>query len=106
MLKHFSSDIYMSTDRSLSQTPTRNPDRSVSDVLTPIDAHLPRGDYGYVMLETVDFCLRNAISFVEHLLIRAEWRHQSSILYIDMGFCISFCFVGNHGSCSTFSKRN
>ena len=60
------------------------------------------GDYGFVILDTVDFCLRKARSFVEYLpphLDEKPIKHS-----VDTGFCVSFCFVHGYGSTTTFGK--
>lgn len=62
-----------------------------------------RGDYGYVMLNTVDFCLRKARSFVEYHPPQTD---ETTLVKhcVDMGFSLSFSFVSNYGSYSTFGK--
>ena len=56
----------------------------------------------FVILDTVDFCLRKARSFVEYLpphLDEKPIKHS-----VDTGFCVSFCFVHGYGSTTTFGK--
>ena len=64
------------------------------------------GDYGYVVLETVDFCLRKSRSLVEYLPPSCpdQPNEKPSKFVVDTGFCVSFCFVSNYGSHSTFGK--
>lgn len=63
----------------------------------------PNGDYGYVQLETVDFCLRKSRCLVEYFPSNTnnEPPIQSST---NTGHVLSFCFVSNYGTATTFGK--
>ena len=66
---------------------------------------IDNGDYGYVVLETVDFCLRKSRALVEYLPPCPDQTDgKPSKHSVDNGFCISFCFVSHYGSHSTFGK--
>jgi hypothetical protein len=60
------------------------------------------GDYGYIEMETVDFCLRKSRTLIEYLPpCHDQTPHECST---DTGFIISFSFVCNYGSITTFGK--
>ena len=62
------------------------------------------GDYGYVELDTVDFCLRKGKCFVEYLPPQSDTEPPSKS-ETDTGYILSFCFVCNYGTNTTFGKN-
>ena len=60
------------------------------------------GDYGYVVLDTVDFYLRRNRSLVEYICSQNGPEAHS----IDTGYSLIFSFVFNYGSSDTFGKDN
>ncbi|SMN01620.1 hypothetical protein SPONL_2199 [uncultured Candidatus Thioglobus sp.] len=61
------------------------------------------GDYGFVELETIDFCIRRSRSLVEYLP-PSDHQLTPCKLSTDTGFSLSFCFVCNYGTAATFGK--
>ena len=60
------------------------------------------GDYGYVVMETVDFCLRKSRSLVEYLPPRNQLPPPKS--FLDTGYVFAFSFVCDYGTQCTFGK--
>jgi len=61
------------------------------------------GDYGYVVLETVEFYLHSRRKLVEYLpptSASASITEKST----DIGYVLTFCFVRGFGTQSTFGK--
>ena len=64
------------------------------------------GDYGYVLLDTVDFCLRKARSLVEYYppMASSADEQSPSKTFTDTGHVLSFYFVCKYGTGTTFGK--
>lgn len=61
------------------------------------------GDYGYVQLETVDFCLRRSRTLVEYYPPQSDDQLPFKSC-TDTGYVLLFCFVSNYGTATTFGK--
>ena len=61
------------------------------------------GDYGYVLLDTVDFSLRKARSLVEYFPPISD-NQSPAKTYTETGHTLSFCFVCQYGNGTTFGK--
>jgi len=63
------------------------------------------GDYGYVLLDTVDFYLVKSRSFVEYIpSVMKDDTFKSVRLKTDTGYSLVFTFVCDYGTDSTFGK--
>ena len=61
------------------------------------------GDYGFVVLETVDFYMHKARSLVEFKPLKLDDDTFASSK-VDTGHSHVFCFVCNYSTCNTFGK--
>ena len=61
------------------------------------------GDYGYVQLDTVNFCFRKSRSLVEYFPPSSDDQPPSKT-FTDTGHILSFSFVCKYGIGSTFGK--
>ena len=61
------------------------------------------GDYGYVQLETIDFCLRRSRTLVEYFPPQDDG-HLPLKSCTDTGYVLCFSFVSNYGTATTFGK--
>lgn len=64
----------------------------------------PNGDYGYVQLETVDYCLRKSRCLVEYFPPHID-NEPLIQCCTDTGYILSFSFVSNYGTAATFGKN-
>ena len=61
------------------------------------------GDYGYAVMETVEFSVRKSKALVEYYpLVCGESSVSHSSL--DTGYTLSFCFLCGYGNVNTFGK--
>jgi hypothetical protein len=61
------------------------------------------GDYGYVVLETIDFYVRKCKPIEEYLPAQQDGV-SPRMSFIDTGYSLTFSFVCGYGSLSTFGK--
>ena len=63
------------------------------------------GDYGYIVLDTVDFYLVKSRSFVGYIpSVRKDNTFDSVRLRTDTRYSLVFTFICDYGTASTFGK--
>lgn len=61
------------------------------------------GDYGYAIMETVEFHLRKCKPLKEYLPPESE-EDPVFLSFVDTGYVLNFSFVCGYGTFSTFGK--
>ena len=61
------------------------------------------GDYGYAVLETVDFCIHKSRSLVEYIPSKVNNNAFARVVN-STGYSLVFSFVCNYGTSDTFGK--
>ena len=61
------------------------------------------GDYGYVVLETIDFCIRKCKPLEEYVPAQEDGV-SPCVSFIHTGYILAFSFICGYGSLSTFGK--
>ena len=61
------------------------------------------GDYGYAVLETIDFYIHKSKSFVEFIPSKGNSNTFASVT-TSTGYSLVFSFICNYGTADTFGK--
>ena len=64
------------------------------------------GDYGYAVLDTIDFYIRKCRALMEYMPSQLKGGDSVVLAKTDAGHSLVFSFVCNYGTRATFGKDN